>query len=277
MTVAIKELETIAQKVRCHIIEMTGKAGSGHPGGSLSGVEILTVLYFATMSINVANPEWPQRDRFVLSKGHASPLLYSILAEKGFFPVEDLGGFRKLGSPLQGHPDMVKVLGVDMSTGSLGQGLSTAVGMALGHQVDNTDAYVYALLGDGELQEGQNWEAAMAAAHYKLGRLIIFLDYNGLQIDGCITEVMNPEPLAAKWQAFGWHVQEIDGHNMLAIREALTQAKEIIQQPSIIIAQTTKGKGVSYMEDRCEWHGSAPSKEQVKQALDELQGGKANV
>lgn len=264
------ELEGHAKSIRCHIVKMVGAAKSGHPGGSLSAADILTALYFKAMKIKPDDPQWPERDRFVLCKGHAAPVLYGALAEKGFFPVEEIMTLRKINSRLQGHPDMKKLPGVDMSTGSLGQGLSVANGMALSFKLDNKPNLVFALLGDGEIQEGQVWEAAMAAAHYKLDNLIAFLDHNGLQIDGPITEVMSPEPVLDKWKAFGWHVQVIDGHNVEAILEAIEEAKKVPGQPSMIIANTIKGKGVSFMEGQAGWHGTAPSEEQVMQALEDL-------
>lgn len=267
----LKDLKNMAQKIRCHIIRMTTLAGSGHPGGSLSAVEILTYLYFKEMKINPSQPKWEERDRFVLSKGHAAPVLYAALAEKGFFPTEDLGTLRKIDSYLQGHPDMRKVPGVEMSTGSLGTGFSTAVGMAMAGRLDKKDNYVFALLGDGETQEGQIWEAAMAGAHYKLNNLIAFIDYNGLQIDGDIANVMSPEPLVDKWRAFGWNVIEIDGHNFEAIEKAVAFAKENKEQPSMIIAKTIKGKGVSFMENEAGWHGKCPSPEEMETALCELE------
>lgn len=269
------ELQQIANRLRRHVISMTGAAGSGHPGGSLSAADICTALYFKIMNIKPQQPDWPDRDRFVLSKGHAAPILYAALSERGYFSVDDLSTLRQLGSPLQGHPDMRKLPGVEMSTGSLGQGLSAAVGMALAYRLDNRDSYIYVLLGDGEIQEGQVWEAAMCAAHYRLGNLIAFVDYNGLQIDGDIREVMNPLPLVDKWQAFNWHVQEIDGHDFDQILTGVAAAHEVKDKPSVIIAHTIKGKGVSFMENRAEWHGSAPSPEQVDAALKELAGGES--
>ena len=266
-----KELEMMAQKIRCHIIRMTTAAGSGHPGGSLSAAEILTHLYFKEMKTDPKNPGWEDRDRFVLSKGHAAPVLYAALAEKGFFPVEDLQSLRKIDSYLQGHPDMKKVPGVEMSTGSLGTGFSTAVGMAMALMLDNKDNYVYALLGDGETQEGQVWEAAMAAAHYDLGNLIAFLDFNRLQIDGDISEVMCPEPFPDKFKAFKWQVLEIDGHDFEAITEAIAEAKSDKSRPAMIIAKTIKGKGVSYMENEAGWHGKCPSPQEMETALGELE------
>lgn len=263
-------LEEKASQIRKDIITMLHEAGSGHPGGSLSAADILTVLYFNEMNINPENPGQPDRDRFVLSKGHAAPVLYATLAEKGFFPKEELLTLRKIGSNLQGHPDMRKVPGVEISTGSLGQGLSAANGMAMAGKMDGALYRVYALIGDGECEEGQIWEAAMLAAHYKLDNVTAFLDHNGLQIDGKICDVMSPEPLDEKWRAFGWDVQVIDGHNISAIIAALDHARKIKGKPSMIIANTIKGKGVSFMEDVAGWHGRAPNAEETKKALAEL-------
>jgi len=266
----INLLEEKAREIRKSIIMMLREAGSGHPGGSLSAADILAALYFQEMKINPAQPLDPGRDRFVLSKGHAAPVLYAALAERGYFPKEDLLTLRKFGSKLQGHPDMRKVPGVEISTGSLGQGLSAANGMALAGKLDGAPYRVYALVGDGECEEGQIWEAAMFAAHYKLDNLAVFLDHNGLQIDGRITEVMSPEPLDEKWRAFGWHVQVIDGHSFPEILHALDQARAIKGKPSMIIANTVKGKGVSFMEDAVGWHGVAPKPEEAEKALAEL-------
>ncbi|KOA19617.1 transketolase 2 [Clostridium homopropionicum DSM 5847] len=266
------ELKEIAREVRKDIIKMLTASGSGHPGGSLSAVEILTTLYFKEMKVNIEDPKDPERDRFVLSKGHAAPVLYSVLAEKGFFNKEELNGLRKFGSILQGHPNMNYVPGVDMSTGSLGQGISTAVGMAIAGKLDKKDYRVFSLLGDGELQEGQVWEAAMAAAQFKLDNLTAFVDFNGLQIDGRTQDVMSPEPIDKKFKAFGWHVISIDGHDFEAIINAIEEAKNTKGQPTMIVAKTIKGKGVSFMEDEASWHGSAPSKEQCEQALIEIGG-----
>lgn len=263
-------LEAIAKKIRRHIIQMVGTAGSGHPGGSLSAADIVTVLYFHFMHLNSALPYWPDRDRFVLSKGHAAPLLYAALAERGYFPIDELFTLRKLGSRLQGHPDMKQLPGVEMSTGSLGQGLAAANGMALAGKLDKRDYRVYVLLGDGEIQEGMVWEAAMAAAHYRLDNITAFLDNNGLQIDGPVKEVMSVEPIADKWQAFGWDVQVIDGHSMPQIIQAVEKAKQIKGQPQMIIAKTIKGKGVSFMENQVDWHGVAPKPDQVARALADL-------
>ena len=259
-----------AKKIRQHIVKMVGAAGSGHPGGSLSAADILAYLYFKELNVDPNNPQMADRDRFVLSKGHAAPVLYGALAEKGFFPIEDLAGLRKINSYLQGHPDMKKTPGVEMSTGSLGTGFSTSIGMALAAKLDKKDYRIYVMLGDGEVQEGQVWEAAMAASHYKLDNLVAILDYNGLQIDGDITEVLSPEPLNDKWRAFGWEVLEIDGHNLEEIDQAYTKAKTIQGKPVMILAKTIKGKGVSFMENEAGWHGTAPKPEEVARALAEL-------
>ncbi|MCL2336698.1 MAG: transketolase [Firmicutes bacterium] len=272
-TETLERLKDKAREIRRHIITMVGAAGSGHPGGSLSAADIVTALYFAEMRIDPERPDWPERDRFVLSKGHAAPVLYAALAERGYFPTADLNSLRQLGSHLQGHPDMRKVPGVEMSTGSLGQGLSAANGMALAGKLDGRDYRVFVMLGDGEIQEGQVWEAAMAAAHYKLHRVIAFLDYNGLQIDGPIAEIMSPGSVADKWRAFGWEVQEIDGHDMAAILTAISRAGAVRDKPSMIVAHTVKGKGCSFMENQVGWHGAAPKPEQVEQALRELAPG----
>ncbi|HPZ43621.1 MAG TPA: transketolase [Bacillota bacterium] len=269
----LKELENKARILRKHIIQMTCAAGSGHPGGSLSAADIVAALYFHELRLDPSRPDWPDRDRFILSKGHAAPVLYAALAERGFFPVEDLLSLRQLGSRLQGHPDMRKVPGVEMSTGSLGQGLSVANGMALAARLDRRDYRVYVLLGDGEIQEGQIWEASMAAAHYRLDNLTAFLDHNGYQIDGPVREVMSPEPVAAKWRAFGWHVIEIDGHNMGEILSALAEAKTVRGRPTMIVAETVKGRGVSFMEGQVDWHGVAPKPAERDRALAELDDG----
>jgi transketolase len=265
-----KNLQKIATIVRKNAVDMVFQAQSGHPGGSLSCADILTALYFDVMNIDVKNPKWSDRDRFVLSKGHCTPALYSVLAEKGYFPKEELKGFRQINSILQGHPDMKKVPGVDMSTGSLGQGISAACGMALAGKIDKKDYRVYALLGDGELEEGQVWEALMAAAHYKLDNFTAFLDHNGLQIDGKITEVLSPEPVNEKFKAFGWNVVIIDGHNFKEILNAVNTAKETKGKPTLIVANTIKGKGVSFMENNAGWHGSAPNQEQYNIAMKDL-------
>ncbi|MGB9903106.1 MAG: transketolase [Desulfotomaculales bacterium] len=266
----ISWLKEKAREIRAHIIRMTAAAGSGHPGGSLSAADIVTTLYFHLMRVDPGNPSWPDRDRFILSKGHAAPLLYAVLAERGFFPPEELLTLRKLGSRLQGHPDMKSLPGVEMTTGSLGQGLSAGNGMALAAKLDGRDYRVFVLLGDGEIQEGMVWEAAMAAAHYRLDNVTAFLDHNGLQIDGPVTEVMSPEPVAEKWNAFGWHVQVIDGHDYKQIISAVETARQVKGRPQMIIAETCKGKGVSFMENQVDWHGTAPKAEEAKRALAEL-------
>lgn len=273
----IKELKKVAARVRKHIIDEVFSASSGHPGGSLSCADILTALYFNEMRVDPNNPKWPERDRFVLSKGHCAPALYAVLAEKGFFPEKDLVTFRSAESYLQGHPSMKDVPGVDMSTGSLGQGISAAVGMALAGKVDNKDYRVYSILGDGELQEGQVWEAFMAAAHYKLDNLVAFLDHNGLQIDGNITDVMSPEKVEDKFSAFGWNMMVIDGHDFEQILAALESAKNCKGKPTVIVAKTVKGKGVSFMENQAGWHGSAPNKEQRDQAVAEIESYLSNL
>lgn len=270
MNQKISALQERAKAMRRHIITMLGESGSGHPGGSLSAADIVSVLFFDTMNLDPEQPKWSERDRFVLSKGHAAPVLYAALAEKGFFPKEELLTLRKLGSRLQGHPDMKKLPGVEMSTGSLGQGLSAALGMALGLRMDGGSQRVYALLGDGEVQEGQIWEAAMSAGHFKLDNLTAFLDYNNLQIDGPVDVVMNVAPLTDKWRAFNWHVIEIDGHDIEQILKAIEEAQATKGKPTMIVAKTVKGKGVSFMEDQVGWHGNAPKPEQVQQALQEL-------
>lgn len=269
----IEKLKDIAKDIRIDIIEMVSGAKSGHPGGSLSIADILTVLYFEEMNIRVDEPKWEDRDRLVLSKGHAAPGLYAVLSKRGYFPSEELKSLRKLKSNLQGHPDMKKTLGVDMSTGSLGQGLSVANGIALAGKLDKKNYRVYTILGDGELQEGQIWEAAMSSAHYKLDNLIAFVDFNGLQIDGSNEEVMNVSPIDKKFEAFGWNVVVIDGHDLEEIKNTLDKVKEVKGRPTVIIAKTVKGKGVSFMENQYSWHGTAPNSEQRLQALSELKGG----
>ncbi|MFR5264878.1 transketolase [Clostridium sp.] len=270
----VEELRNIATTIRKDIVTMLTESASGHPGGSLSAADILTTLYFNEMNIDPKNEKDSNRDRFVLSKGHAAPVLYSTLARRGFFDVEELKTLRKFGSNLQGHPNMNDLPGIDMSTGSLGQGISAAVGMAIAGKLDNKEYRVYSLLGDGELEEGQVWEAAMSAAHYKLDNLTIFVDFNGLQIDGDITKVMNPSPIDKKFEAFGWNVITIDGHNFDEILGALEKARATNGMPTCIVAKTIKGKGVSFMENQAGWHGAAPNKEQCEQALSELGGEK---
>ncbi len=266
-----KQLEITATKVRMGIIEGVYNAKCGHPGGSLSVCDTLTYLYFNRMNVDPKNPTMSDRDRLVLSKGHTAPALYSVLAHRGFFPVEDLKTLRHIDSYLQGHPVIGKVPGVDMSTGSLGQGISAACGMALSGKLDNETYKVYAILGDGEIEEGQVWEAAMFAAHYQLDNLVAVIDNNGLQIDGKISEVMSPYPIDEKFKAFGWHVIVIDGHDFDAIDKAFNEAETVANQPVAIIQKSVKGKGVSYMENQVSWHGAAPNEEQYNIAMSELQ------
>ena len=297
-----KQLEITATKVRMGVIEGVYNAKSGHPGGSLSVADVLTYLYFAKMNVDPKNPQMPERDRLVLSKGHTAPALYSVLAgavcpfdstslskghtapalysvlaNRGFFPVEDLKTLRHIGSKLQGHPVMNKVPGVDMSTGSLGQGISAACGMALSGKLSNDFYKVYAILGDGEIEEGQVWEAAMFAAHYQLDNLVAVVDNNGLQIDGRISDVMSPYPIDEKFKAFGWHVISIDAHDFDAIEKAFAEAEKISGQPTVIIQRSIKGKGVSFMEDQVSWHGTAPNEEQYNQAMTELKAHLAEL
>ena len=264
-------LSRIANNIRMSIIEGVYNAKCGHPGGSLSIADIMTYLYFEEMKIDPSNPSFSGRDRFVLSKGHTAPALYATLAERGFFPKEDIKTLRKTASYLQGHPDMKGVPGVDMSTGSLGQGISTACGMALSSKLEGNPFRVYTVLGDGESEEGQVWEAAMFAAHYKLDNLVAILDLNGLQIDGHITEVMNPTPHDEKFRAFGWHVITIDAHDFNQIEAAFAEARRTEGKPTAIIAKSVKGKGVSYMENACEWHGQAPKEDLYKVAISDLE------
>ena len=270
----VLELKKKAKEIRVEIIKMIYKSQSGHPGGSLSAADIVTALYFEILNIDPNRPNWEERDRFILSKGHACPVWYVCLAEKGFFPKENLAKLRKIGGILQGHPDMCKVPGLDMTTGSLGQGLSAGVGMALGAKTKGLQFKTYVMLGDGEINEGQVWEAAMSANKFKLNNLIAMIDYNNLQLDGQCNEVMPIEPLADKWQSFGWDVKEIDGHNMHEILTVFYDLKKQQENPTIIIAHTIKGKGVSYMENQLNWHGKAPNEEQFQQAMKELEVGK---
>ncbi|MBQ2923257.1 MAG: transketolase [Tyzzerella sp.] len=265
------ELSKIANEVRKSIVKSTHSAKSGHPGGSLSAADIITYLYFEEMNVDPKNPRWSDRDRFVLSKGHVAPALYATLAEKGFFPKEDLLTLRHVGSYLQGHPDMKGIPGIDMSSGSLGQGVSVAAGMAVAAKLDNKDYRVYALTGDGEIEEGQIWEAAMFAGFRKLDNLVVIVDNNNLQIDGTIEEVCSPYPIDKKFEAFNFHTIVIDGNDFDQIRAALKEARETKGQPTAIIAQTIKGKGVSFMENQVGWHGVGPNDEQCKQALEELE------
>ena len=266
----ISFLKEKAKEIRKSIVSMITEAKSGHPGGSLSATDILTALYFSEMNVDPANPKMEGRDRFVLSKGHAAPAIYATLAEKGYFSKDELMTLRKFGSRLQGHPDMKKLPGIEISTGSLGQGLSVANGMALNAKIFDENYRTYVVLGDGEIQEGQIWEAAMTAAHYKLDNLCAFLDSNNLQIDGNVSEIMGVEPLDKKWEAFGWNVIKIDGHDFSQILSALDKARECKGKPTMIIAKTIKGKGVSFMENVCGFHGVAPTLEELERALAEL-------
>jgi transketolase len=268
----IKEIEGLANVARKRIIKMIGKANSGHPGGSLSAIDIITTLYFGVMRHDPENPSWANRDRFILSKGHAAPALYATLAQARYFPVEHLMTLRRLGSPLQGHPDMKRLPGIEASTGSLGQGLSVAVGMAVGLRLDKRPSRVYVMLGDGECDEGSVWEAAMSAAHFKLDNLTAIVDKNSLQIDGSTECIMCLEPLKDKWKAFGWHVIGINGHDIGQILDALDEAERTSGKPTMIVADTVKGKGVSFMEGQVAYHGKAPSQKEVEKALHELGG-----
>ena len=274
---AKKQLRITACKVRMGVIESTHGAKAGHPGGSLSAAEVYTYLYFKEMNIDPKNPKWEDRDRFVLSKGHTTPGLYSVLAERGFFPVEDLPTFRHIDSYLQGHPNMNTVPGVDMSTGSLGPGISVATGMALAAKHTGKANRVYTLLGDGEIQEGQVWEACMAAAHYKLDNLCIIVDNNGLQIDGNIADVMSPYPIVDKLVSFGFEVAAVDGHNFDELEAAFNKARETKGKPFAIVMKTVKGKGVSYMENNAGWHGKAPNDAEYEQAMTELKAQLAEL
>lgn len=266
----IKKLEKVANQLRIEILTMLTEAGSGHTGGSLSCVEIILAIYSYKLRFDPKNPQWVDRDRFVLSKGHGCPTLYAVLAHFGFFPKEELNSLRKLGSLLQGHPQL-GLAGLEASTGSLGQGLSIANGMALAAKLDKKDVRVYCLIGDGEAQEGQIWEAAMTSAHYKLDNLCTIIDFNKLQIDGFLCDVKNIEPLKDKWHSFGWQVIEIDGHNFTQIMDALDEAQKIKEIPTLILTHTVKGKGVSFMENKIEWHGIAPKPEELDRALKELE------
>ncbi|MDI6731038.1 MAG: transketolase [Candidatus Margulisbacteria bacterium] len=267
----IKAIEEIARKLRQHIIQMTCAAASGHPGGSLSAADIIAVLYFHQLRHDPKNPTWADRDRFVMSKGHAAPVLYAALAEAGYFSVDYLKTLRKLGSSLQGHIDMLSLPGIEMSTGSLGQGLSAANGMALAGRLDKKDYHVYCLMGDGECHEGQIWEAAMTSFHYKLDNLTAIVDHNKYQIDGKIEDIKNIQPFADKWTAFGWHVIQCNGHKVEDLTKAFEKAKRVKRQPTVIIADTVKGKGVSFMEEKpLDYHGKAPTKEEEQRALQQL-------
>jgi len=271
LDLSVAELERMAKKLRRHVITMIATAGSGHPGGSLSAADIVTTLYFKIMRHDPRNPQWPDRDRFILSKGHAAPVLYAALAECGYFPVDELSTLRKLDSRLQGHTDRLLTPGVEMSSGSLGQGLSFGIGIALAGKLDARDYQVYVLLGDGECDEGQIWEAAMAAAHYKIDNLTAIVDHNEIQLAGRTCDIMNLEPLADKWRSFNWHVLDINGHDINQILQAAKKAQEVKQRPTVIIAHTIKGKGVSFMENNVDFHGKAPTPEETERALKELE------
>ncbi len=276
MTKDIKKLQSIATEVRVNILKMLAESGSGHPGGSLSAVEILTSLYFSKMRHDPKNPEWEDRDKFVLSKGHGAPVLYTVLGLSGYFSTDHFGTLRKMGSILRGHPNSTTTPGVEVCTGSLGQGLSQANGLAKAAKLDKRNTRVYVLLGDGELQEGQVWEAAMTARHYNLDNICAIIDNNGLQIDGPVVEIMNIDPIKEKWGAFGWHTIEVDGHNFDEILSALDEADNISDKPTAIIARTVKGKGVSFMEGKVEYHGVAPTAEELEVALKELEAVSTN-
>ena len=266
----LENLKGIATKIRIDTVSQICNAQSGHPGGALSIAEILAVLYFHKMKIDTSSPKWADRDRFVLSKGHASAAYYSVLAQRGFFNIADLKGFRKINGFLQGHPDMNKVPGVDMSSGSLGQGLSAANGMAIAGKTAKKDYHVYVLIGDGEIQEGQIWEAAMTAGHYKLDNVTTFLDNNNLQIDGPITSVMSPYPIREKFEAFGWHVIEADGHDIENLCDCIDKAEKIKGKPTLLLCKTIKGKGIEFMENKVKWHGCAFNEQEKEEALKEL-------
>jgi transketolase len=271
MPKSLEELQTIAKRVRRDIIEMIGDAGSGHPGGSLSAVEIVVQLYFDFMRLDPKNPKWPLRDRFILSKGHAAPVLYSVMAEAGFTPKDQLNTLRKLGSIYQGHPDVRFLPALEASTGSLGEGLSLGLGMGLADRLDGRPNRTYVMLGDGETQEGQIWESAMSGPFHKVDNVVAIVDYNGIQLDGFVKDIMDVAPLADKWRAFNWHTIEINGHDFRAIRQALEEAQATKGRPTCIVAHTVKGKGVSFMENNPKFHGTAPTPAEVQLALQELQ------
>jgi transketolase len=273
VTEQVQELEQIAHDLRCLVVQMVYRAGSGHIGGSLSAADLITALYFSVLRIDPQRPDWPDRDRFVLSKGHAAPIVYAALARRGFFPLEELWTLRQIGSRLQGHPDRLKTPGIDATTGSLGQGISVASGMALAAKLNGQSLRVYAMVGCGECQEGQVWEAAMSGSHYQLDNLTVIQDYNGRQIDGTDEEVMTITPLAEKWRALGWRVLEIDGHDMKQILEGLAAAQEGRGRPTVIVARTVKGKGVSFMENQAKWHSGAPSQTEFERAMADLYCG----
>ncbi|HXS95814.1 MAG TPA: transketolase [Candidatus Limnocylindrales bacterium] len=273
MPKSIPELQEIAKRVRRDIIEMTGAAKSGHPGGSLSAVELVVDLFFHTMKVDPKNPAWKDRDRFILSKGHAAPVLYSVMAEAGYAdtPKDQLNTLRKLGSVFQGHPDVRYIHSLEASTGSLGEGVSLALGMGLAARLNHSPSRTYTMLGDGEIQEGQIWEAAMAGAFHKLDNVVAIVDYNRIQLDGFVKDIMEVEPVADKWRAFGWHTVEIDGHDFAAIQGAFAEAAATKGKPTCVVAHTIKGKGVSFMENNPKFHGTAPSAQEVQLALQELQ------
>ena len=271
MSKSLAELQAIAKRVRREIVEMTGAAKSGHPGGSLSATDIVVVLYFDYMRHNPSDPKWPDRDRFILSKGHAAPVLYAVMAEAGYTPIDQLNTLRKLGSIYQGHPDIRFIPALEASTGSLGQGVSLALGMGLAARMDGRPSRVYVMIGDGESQEGQVWEAAMAGAYHKVDNVVCIVDYNRIQLDGFVKDIMEIDPVAEKWRAFGWHTIEIDGHDIPAIQAALREAEATKGKPTCIVAHTIKGKGVSFMENNPKFHGVAPTPDEVKLALQELQ------
>lgn len=266
----VKELEKTARQIRRDIITMIYQAGDGHPGPSLSCADLVTALYFAVMNVEPADPHWPRRDRLILSKGHACPAVYAALARKGYFDAAELPRLRSLGSILQGHPDMLKTPGIDFSSGSLGNGISAGLGMALAARISGLDYHTYVICGDGELQEGIVWEAAMAAKRYQVGNLTVLVDYNGVQSGGRIEEISGLEPLVPKWEAFGWHCQEIDGHDFTEILTAIAEAKAVLDRPSVIAARTVKGKGVSFIENNNAWHKRVPTREEWEQAMKEL-------
>ncbi|MFN7936930.1 MAG: transketolase [Bryobacteraceae bacterium] len=266
----IHELEDFSKKIRRHIVEMITEAKSGHPGGSLSAVETLTVLYLEVMRHDPKNPEWAERDRFILGKGHACPVLYAIMAECGYTPVDQLKTLRKMGSIYQGHPDRRFIPALEASTGSLGQGLSVAIGMGLAARMDGNPSRTFVMLGDGEIQEGQIWEAAMFAAFHKLDNIVAIVDYNKIQLDGFVKDIMDLEPLVDKWRSFGWHVVNFDGHDLLAVRAAFAEAAATKGKPTVLLANTIKGKGVSFMENNPKFHGMAPTKDECEKALKEL-------
>jgi len=268
---SVAELKEMAKKLRRHVITMTATAGSGHPGGSLSAADIITALYFKVMRHNPENTQWPDRDRFILSKGHAAPILYAALAESGYFPAEELATLRKLGSRLQGHSDRNLTPGVEMSAGSLGMGLSYGIGVALAARLDRRDYRTHVLLGDGECDEGETWEGALSAAHFRIDNLTAIVDYNRIQLSGWTKDIMNLEPLSQKWQAFGWHTIDIDGHDFNQILAAFQEAARTKGKPTAIIARTIKGKGVSFMENNVNFHGKAPTPEEAEKALKELE------